>query len=130
MNHKRDNQDLANGDAFSYFMVLGLYSGDGPPWFYAFLLMQSCHSTVLFHEHSFCNFLRRKGAYPHHPTPMESYYVGEAGGQRLYRMSALVRPHGVFCVQFWAPQTRMTLKRFQWVPGGLPRYLGEPVMHR
>lgn len=31
MNHKRDNLDLANGDIFSYFIVLGLNAEDGPP---------------------------------------------------------------------------------------------------
>lgn len=58
MNHKRDNLHSANGDAFSYFMVLGRNSGDGPPWFCASLLTQSCHSIVLSHEYCFCHFVR------------------------------------------------------------------------
>lgn len=57
MNHKRDHLDLANGDAFSCFMVLALNSGDGPPWFCASLLTQSCHSTVLSCKCCFCHFL-------------------------------------------------------------------------
>lgn len=112
-------------------MVLGPNSGDSPPWLCASLLMQSCHSTVLSHEHCFCNFL--EGKVHIHIVPLQwrvmmaVRQVVRACTEWLCVYSAPVRPHGVFCVHFWAPHTRTTLKQFHW--GGLPRNVGEHMMH-